>query len=64
MWRRIWAITQKEFIQFVRDRQILIALLLVPVLELPLFAAAVHTDVRHIPVVVADQSLSQASRSY
>ncbi len=64
MWRRIWAITQKEFIQFIRDRQMLIALLLVPVLELPLFAAAIHTDVRHIPVVVADQSLSEASRSY
>ena len=64
MWRRIWAVTQKEFIQFIRDRQMLIALLLVPVLELPLLVAAIHTDVRHIPVVVADQSLSQASGSY
>jgi ABC-2 type transport system permease protein len=64
MLRRIWAITQKEFIQLIRNRLTLPALVIGPLLELILFAAAIHTDVKHIPMVVADQSLSAASRSY
>lgn len=61
---RLWAITQKEFIQLIRNRLALPALVIGPVLELILFAAAIHTDVRHIPMIVNDQSLSAASRSY
>ncbi len=64
MWRRLEALVQKEFIQLVRDRRTLIGLMIGPALELLLFAAAIHTNVRHIPMVVADQSLSVASRSY
>jgi ABC-2 type transport system permease protein len=64
MLRRIWALTQKEFIQLIRDRLVLPALLIGPLLELILFAVAIHTDVQHIPIAVADQSLSSASRSY
>lgn len=64
MVRRLWALIQKELIQLVRDRRTLIALLIGPAIELILFAAAIHTDVRHIPMVVADQSHSTASRSY
>jgi len=63
MWRRIWAISQKEFIQLIRS-MILPALIIGPIVELILFAVAIHTDVQHIPMVVADQSLSPASRSY
>jgi len=64
MWRRIWAITQKEFIQFVRNRTIFIAMLIAAPLEIILFGVAIHTDVQHIPMAVADQSMSQASRAY
>lgn len=64
MLRRIWAITQKEFIQLWRYPLVLIGLTLGPALELILFAVAIHMDVQHIPMVVADQSLSTASRSY
>ena len=64
MLRRLWALIQKEFIQLIRDRQLLIALLIGPALYLPLYAGAVHMDVQHIPMVVADQSQSPASRSY
>lgn len=64
MWRRIWAITQKEFIQFMRNRVILVAFLIAAPLEIVLFAVAIHTDVQHIPMAVADQSISPASRSY
>src|SRR5258708_14402938 len=64
MLRRIWAITQKEFIQMFRDRRTFLGLLIGPMVELILFGAAIHTDIRHIPMVVADQSMSQASRLY
>jgi ABC-2 type transport system permease protein len=64
MLRRTWAITQKEFIQLWRFPLILIGLTVGPAIELILFAVAIHTDVKHIPMVVADQSLSAASRSY
>lgn len=64
MWRRIWAVTQKEFIQLIRYRLLLVSLMIGPLLELILFGTAIHTDVQHIPMVVVDQSLSAASRSY
>lgn len=64
MLRRIWAITQKEFIQLSRDRATLILLLVMPLLQLSLFATAIHTDISHIPMVVADQSVSRESRAY
>src|SRR5579859_4862557 len=64
MLRRIWAITQKEFIQTTRDRALLIILLTIPVFQLLLYATAIHTDVQHIPMVVADQSISTESRNY
>jgi len=64
MLRRIWALTQKEFLQVIRDRATLILLLIAPFLQLTLLAAAIHMDIQHIPMVVADQSRSAASRSY
>jgi ABC-2 type transport system permease protein len=64
MLRRIWAITQKEFIQVLRDRATLMLLLFMPVVQLTLFATAIHTDIKHIPMVVADQSMSSESRNY
>jgi ABC-2 type transport system permease protein len=64
MFRRIWAITQKEFIMTFRDRGTLFLILFLPLIQLVLFAYAIHMDVKHIPMVVADQSLDQASRSY
>ena len=64
MLRRTWAMAQKEFIQLFRERVLLIVLLLMPLLQLGLFAAAIHTDITHIPMAVADQSLSQANQSY
>jgi len=64
MLKRIGAITQKEFILLVRDRGTLVLVLLIPLIQLVLFAYAIHMDVKHIPMVVADQSLDTASRSY
>jgi ABC-2 type transport system permease protein len=41
-----------------------VGLTLGPALELILFAAAIHTDIKHIPMVIADQSRSASSQSY
>ncbi len=64
MLRRILALTQKESIQLLRMPMVYVGLTLGPILELILFAAAVRTDVKHIPMVVADQSLSAESQQY
>src|SRR5512139_328611 len=64
MLKRIWAITQKEFIATFRDRGTLAIILLMPLIQLVLFAYGIRTDVRHIPMAVADQSLDRASRAY
>ncbi len=47
-----------------RDRGTLFMILFVPLIQLVLFAYAIHMDVKNIPMVVADQSMDQASRSY
>ncbi len=64
MLRRIWALTQKESIQLSRMPIVYIGLTIGPILELILFAVAIHTDVKHIPMVVADQSMSPESQKY
>src|SRR5512138_3160167 len=64
MLRRIWAITRKEFVMTFRDRGTLFLVLLLPIIQLVLFAYAIHMDVKHIPMAVADQSLDDASRAY
>ena len=64
MLKRIWAIIQKEFIQIVRDRVTLAIVCTMPLLQLILFAYAIHMNVMHVRLVVADQSLDEASRSY
>ena len=64
MLKRIWAVIQKEFIQTLRDRRTLIIQLGLPVAQLLIFGYAIRTDVRHIPLVVADQSLDRASHAF
>ncbi len=64
MLRRIWAITQKEFIQLLREPVFMILIVFATLAEVVLLAVAIHTDIRHIPMAVADQSLSAESRAY
>jgi ABC-2 type transport system permease protein len=64
MLSRIFAITQKEFIMTFRDRGTLFMILFVPLIQLVLFAYAIHMDVKNIPMVVADQSMEADSRLY
>jgi ABC-2 type transport system permease protein len=64
MLRRILAITQKEFIMTFRDRGTLFMVLFIPIIQLVLFAYAIHMDVKNIPMVVADQDIGPDSRAY
>ncbi len=64
MWRRIWAVMQKEFIQTFRDQHTLLIQLSIPLIQLALFGYAITMNVEHIPTVVADQSRDAASRAY
>jgi ABC-2 type transport system permease protein len=64
MIKRILAIIQKELIQAYRDRVTLVVMLSMPLIQLILFGYAISTNVRHIPMVVVDQSLDQRSNSY
>ena len=64
MLKRIAAIIEKEFIMIARDRGTLALVLFLPLIQLLLFAYAIHMDVKNIPLVVADQSKDTASRAY
>lgn len=59
---RIMAVIRKEFIQMRRDRMTLALIFMLPLVQLLLFGYAIQTEVKHIPTVVFDQSLSRESR--
>lgn len=59
---RILAILYKEFLQMRRDRMTLGLIFMLPLVQLLLFGYAIQTEVKHIPTVVFDQSLSAESR--
>jgi ABC-2 type transport system permease protein len=62
--RRITAISYKEFVHIVRDWHMIAAVLVMPLVQLLLFAYAISFDVRNVPAVVLDQDRTHASRSY
>jgi ABC-2 type transport system permease protein len=64
MLQRIFALVQKEFLQTLRDRATLVIMLTIPLLQLILFGYAINTNVRHIPTVIVDQSMDNASQAY
>ena len=59
---RIFAVLKKEFLQIRRDRMTLGMIFMLPLVQLLLFGFAIQTEVKHIPTVVFDQSLSPQSR--
>jgi len=60
---RVRAIAQKEVFHILRDPQILVFALGMPVALILLFGYAVSFDVEHIPLVVVDQDHSAESRA-
>ncbi|GBF35073.1 ABC-2 type transporter [Desulfocucumis palustris] len=59
---RILAVLKKEFLQMKRDRLTLGMIFMLPLVQLLLFGFAIQTEVKHIPTVVFDQSLTWSSR--
>ena len=62
--RRIFVVARKEFIHISRDWRIIVAVLILPLAQLLLFAYAISFDVRNVPTVVLDQDNTSASRGY
>lgn len=68
LWTRIryapfWPMLWKEFIQMKRDRFTLAMMVVIPAVQLALFGYAIRMEVRHVPMVVLDQSRSAESRA-
>ena len=59
---RLISIIRKEFIQLFRDKRLLALILILPLMELFLLGYAATNEVRDVPMVVYDQSLSAESR--
>ena len=62
--KRVMAIARKEFIHITRDWRMIVAVLVLPLLQLLLFAYAISFDVRNVPSVTLDLDRTAASRSY
>ncbi|MCI5837504.1 MAG: ABC transporter permease [Veillonellaceae bacterium] len=60
--RRLRAMLVKEFIQMRRDPATVSLMIIIPIIQLLLFGFAVHTEVKHMPTVVFDQSRQAESR--
>ncbi|RLC76433.1 MAG: hypothetical protein DRI61_13310, partial [Chloroflexi bacterium] len=63
MLSRIWSLVVKELIQLWRDKLLMLVVILGPVTELVAVAWATSGDIKHIPTVVVDYSLTQESRA-
>lgn len=61
---RVLAISRKEFIHIARDWRMIVAVLVLPLVQLLLFAYAISFDVRNVPTVTLDLDRSAASREY
>ncbi|MBM4332499.1 MAG: ABC transporter permease [Deltaproteobacteria bacterium] len=61
---RLWAVSRKEFIHNIRDPRSLLMAIAIPMLQLTLFGYALTLDVDNVPMVVWNQSESQASREF
>lgn len=64
MMRRILAIGRKEFIHIRRDPRMLFAVLIMPTIQLLLFAYAISFDVSNVPTVLLDGDRTATSREY
>ena len=62
--KRVFVIAQKEFTHAYRDWRIIVAVLVLPFVQLLLFAYAISFDVRNVPTVVLDADNTVASRAY
>lgn len=62
-WARVFRMMRKEWRQMLRDIRMRGIIFVAPMIQLVMFGYAVSTDVRNVPVVVADQDRSADSRA-
>ena len=62
--QRIGAIARKEFVHISRDWRMIVAVAVMPLFQLLLFAYAIGFDVRNVPTVVYDADQTTQSRAY
>lgn len=62
MWRRLWAICRKEWIQIRRDPRTLAVVWALPITHLLLYGYAMDFDLKDIRIAVVDHDRSHASR--
>ena len=60
--RRVWFLVWKELIELGQDPRLFGVVVIAPILQLVMLGYAATTDVRNVPVVVADGDRSAASR--
>jgi ABC-2 type transport system permease protein len=56
-------VLRKEATQLGRDRAMLRAMMMAPIMQVMAFGYAANTDVKHVPMVLVDQDRSSASRA-
>jgi ABC-2 type transport system permease protein len=61
---RVLAVARKEFIHIWRDWRMIVAVLVLPLVQLLLFAYAISFDVRNVASVTMDLDRTVASRDY
>ncbi len=64
MYRRLFSVIKKEFLQLKRDVRLLFVLFFFPVFLLAIFGYAVNFDVKHIKLAIYDQDKSDVSRDF
>ena len=62
--RRLLAISSKEYVHIRRDPRMLVTVLVMPIVQLLLFAYAISFDVDMVPTVLLDGDRTTASREY
>ena len=61
---RLFHLIKKEFIQLTRDKRLIGAVIIAPILQLLIFGYVATTDVRNIPTVVLDLDRTSVSRQF
>ncbi|MDE2304813.1 MAG: ABC transporter permease [Gammaproteobacteria bacterium] len=61
--RRLSAMVYKEGLQILRDPRSLAIALVMPLMQMALLGYGVSLDIKHVPICVYDQEMSQLSRS-
>jgi ABC-2 type transport system permease protein len=62
--RRIFAIARKELIHIMRDKRLLAVIIIMPLLQLFLYAYALSFDVKQLPTATLDLDRTTTSREY